>query len=146
MNSKQLQQFVVNVITKTENPERVKIGLYDDLDFLGIFSNNGTNDTCDWYEANSPLMEAEIKKAGLAWAYLFDVVKNDYTCVSMFIGKDINAQKIRDFAMEKLGNIPETSHFNDGAYVDVCDKYREISALEEEVTRMANTVLRVFHP
>ena len=146
MTTDELQQIVINVMKKTQNPGRIKVGLCVDRNFCGIFSRKGTNDTSDWYMVNSPMIESEIKKAGLSWYYLFETIKGDYPGVTMIIGENINAQTGRDLMTELLGYIPDNDHFDDGTYKDVCDNYREISALERVLTQESSTVIRILEP
>ena len=145
MNKKSLEELK-NIFDQMSNPDRLII-LYKEKtepEHAIALSAKNLNDTVEWYRANSSKLERLLKKKGYNWVYHFETFDNGADpVINLWIGKDINPEKIKEYLINDGYDIPDSEYIVSGNFINLEQEYVPVDALTDELMRKAYAVMRL---
>lgn len=136
--------FIGRMIQQSKGSVDITVAYYPTHRAFVVKSSTNTNDTDGWYELNYESIERSICEHGLKLVYQFETFHHKEWLVSpvitMFIGKDISEESVRDDYLA-VGDIPpENVMFYEGSYGDRVFE----PALYHELRRRSSDIFTVI--
>jgi len=143
------RSFLESLFAGLQNPARVCVKWYDNK-YYYVESEKQTNDTLDWYDLNSNQVEEGLAKGGYSWCYVFETAPGQSPVIYMFFAKGLTKEALAGELGEIAESLPEDRNlfFEDKPFsaIDVEQYDNSVTAFEQELSKRARDVFRVYEP